>query len=151
MTTNIVILRDGFFLSHPHTNNEFFFLFTIESLFWNKLSEVSEYYEMQCYMMMSLWHHIDVTWQLRAWVPIQPMKSPRAWVQYGISDPAFNSQIFLSNVQERYFSLIGSEGDVSNNLHDDVTLTWHWCHLATMYTTSTTNEKSTPLGTIWVR
>ena len=39
------------FLSHPHTNNGFFFLFTIDVLFSNKFSEVPEYAEMQYHMM----------------------------------------------------------------------------------------------------
>ena len=39
------------FLSHPHTNNEFFFLQIIDFLFLNKLPEVKEYAEMQYHMM----------------------------------------------------------------------------------------------------
>ena len=40
------------FLSHPHTNNEFFLL-TIDCFFQNKLPKVPEYAEMQHHMMMS--------------------------------------------------------------------------------------------------
>ena len=39
------------FISHPHTNYGFLFLLII--LFENKLPEVPEYAEMQCYMMTS--------------------------------------------------------------------------------------------------
>ena len=44
------------FLSHPHKNNGFLFLYTIEFHIFiqNKLPEVPEYSEMQYYMMMSL-------------------------------------------------------------------------------------------------
>ena len=41
------------FLSHPHTNNGYFFFLTIGFLFLNKLPEVSECAEMQYHMMMS--------------------------------------------------------------------------------------------------
>ena len=52
----MVIPRDGFFLSYPHTNNGLFFLLTTVFiyLFQNKLPEVPEYAKMQFHMMTLL-------------------------------------------------------------------------------------------------
>ena len=47
------------FLSYPHTNNVFFFLFTIVFLFENKLLEVSEYAKMRFHMLTSLKRNND--------------------------------------------------------------------------------------------
>ena len=47
-----------YFLSHPHTNNRFFFLLTIK---YHRLPEVPEYAEMRHNIMMSLEHNYDLT------------------------------------------------------------------------------------------
>ena len=49
------------FLSHPQTNNAFFFILTVAFLLWNNLPEVPQKAEMQSYMMTSLGYNNNIT------------------------------------------------------------------------------------------